>query len=219
MPVGKLVRQRLKEIKRTPGELAEAVQLPKKYVDELISGKRRPPLPGRTDVYDRMTTFLKLSRNDLALCATAEREASAPKRAPLPKANVRRMLLELCEERTAEELESRRAENGGAEMADYTQRLLDIIQGAVRRMLDDQIGLRLSAQGSGRSYEAMRLRVLEFLDATPDTLTTDDLQKFFEPRLTMWDVDLDSGVLRVVLRSQEPRERQQRRRPSVGPSF
>jgi hypothetical protein len=219
IPVGKLVRQRLKEIERTPQELAEAVQLPKKYVDELISGKRRPPLPGRTDVYDRMTTFLKLSRNDLALCASAEREAMAPKRAPGPKASIRRLLLEMCEERTAEELEARRVENGGAEMADYTQRLLDIIQGAVRRMLDDQIGLRLSAQGSGRSYEAMRLRVLEFLDATPDTLTADDLQKFFEPRLTTWDVDMETGVLRVVLRSQEPRERQQRRRPSVGPTF
>ena len=218
MPVGKLLRQRLRETERSAEQLAEAVQLPREYIDDLIAGRRRPPQPGQTDLYDRMTSFLRLSRNDLALCASAEREATAPKRRSALKPTIRRQLLELCEPKTAEELEARRAQHGGAELMDFFQRLLEVTQGAVRRMLDDQIGLRIAAERYGGTYPAMRLRVLEFLDATPETLTTDDLAKFLQPRVTLWDVDLETGVLRVVLRSQEPRERH-RRRPSAGSAF
>ncbi len=218
MPVGKLLRQRLRETERSAEDLAEAVQLPKEYIDDLIAGRRRPPQPGQTDLYDRMTSFLRLSRNDLALCASAEREATEPKRRSALKPTVRRQLLELCEPKTAEELEARRAENGGAELMDFIQRLLEVTQGAVRRMLDDQIGLRVAAERYGGTYAAMRLRVLEFLEATPETLTMDDLARFLQPRVTLWDVDLETGVLRVVLRSQEPRERH-RRRPNAGSAF
>ncbi len=218
MPVGKLLRQRLRETERSAEDLAEAVQLPKEYIDDLIAGRRRPPQPGQTDLYDRMTSFLRLSRNDLALCASAEREATEPKRRTALKPTVRRQLLELCEPKTAEELEARRAENGGAELMDFIQRLLEVTQGAVRRMLDDQIGLRVAAERYGGTYAAMRLRVLEFLEATPETLTMDDLARFLQPRVTLWDVDLETGVLRVVLRSQEPRERH-RRRPNAGSAF
>ncbi len=218
MPVGKLLRQRLRETERSVDELAEAVQLPKEYIDDLIAGRRRPPQPGQTDLYDRMTSFLKLSRNDLALCATAERETTEPTRRATMKPTVRRQLLELCDPKTAEELEVRRAENGGAEMLDLIQRLLEVTQGAVRRMLDDQIGLRVAAERYGGTYAAMRMRVLEFLDTTAETLTTDDLVKFLQPRVTLWDVDLETGVLRVVLKSQEPRERT-RRRPSAEAAF
>jgi hypothetical protein len=218
IPVGKLLRQRLRETQRSPKELAEAVQVPPEYIDDLIAGRRRPPLPGQTDLYDRMTSFLRLSRNDLALCAQAERDATAPTRTSGPRANVRRLLLALCEPSTAEKLEARRARNGGAELTDFIQRLLEVTQGAVRRMLDDQIGLRIAAERDGRTYAAVRLQVLEFLDATPDTLTASDLAKFFQPRVTLWDVDLETGVLRVVLRAQEPRERH-RRRPNGKPPF
>jgi hypothetical protein len=218
LPVGKLLRRRLRETERSVEELAEAVQLPKEYIDDLIAGRRRPPLPGRTDLYERMTSFLRLSRNDLALCAEAERAAAAPTRRSGPKPGVRRLLLELCQPSTAEKLEARRAQNGNDELAGLIQRLLEVTQGAVRRMLNDQIGLRIAAQRDGRTYAAMRLQVLEFLDATPDTLTADDLAKFFQTRVRLWDVDLETGVLRVVLRSQEPRERHPRR-PGGGPTF
>ena len=67
-----LLRKRLKEINRSSQELAEAAQVPAEYVDDLIGGRRRPPMPGRTDIYERMTTFLKLGRNALAQCARAE---------------------------------------------------------------------------------------------------------------------------------------------------
>ena len=56
--------------------------------------------------------------------------------------------------------------------------------------------------------------MLEFLDATPDTLTTDDLTEFVQPRIARWDVNLETGVLWVAMRGHEPRERA-RRAPSA----
>jgi len=104
---------------------------------------------------------------------------------------------------------------------DFIQRLLDITQGAVRRLLDDQVSLRLAAGQRGISYEVLRLSVLEFLDATPDTLTTDDVVQFVQPRIARWDVDLETKVLRVALRGQEPRDRGRRglgeARPAITP--
>jgi len=211
--VGELLRQRLRETNRSAEELAEAAHVPAGYIEELITGRRRPPLPARTDVYERMTQFLRLGRNDLAACASAERAGSASTPAAGPSASIRRSLLALCEPETAGSLE-RRARQHDGELAELIQRLLNVAQASVRRVLDDQIGLRVAATQSGTTYLAMRVRVLDFLDATPDTLTADDLTSFVRPRIAMWDVDLQTGVLRVVLRTPDMNG-SHRRRPVI----
>ncbi len=211
--VADLLRERLRETKRTSRELADAAEVPAEYIDELIAGRRRPPLPSRTDVYDKMTRFLGLSRGDLAECANAERAGTAKADAARSEAGNWRLLLALCEAATARELE-RRARRGEAEPLDLVARLLGIAQGSVRRTLDDQIALRVAAAQRGVTYLALRLRVLEFLDATLGTLTPEDIADFVRPRIERWDVDLETSVLRVVLRAHEAQDRD-RRRPAV----
>src|SRR2546425_2220682 len=73
--VGQLVRRRLRELKRTPRELAEAVQVSEDYIVDIVAGRRRPPAPGRIDLYAPMARFLRLHRNDLPTCARVERSA------------------------------------------------------------------------------------------------------------------------------------------------
>src|SRR5258707_13635898 len=93
--VGELVRRRLRELKRTPRELADAVQVSEIYISDLVAGRRRPPAPGRMDVYAPMTKFLKLHRNDLPTCAKAERAGETKsKRRPHP--GIRRKFLALA---------------------------------------------------------------------------------------------------------------------------
>ncbi len=210
--VGDLLRERLRETKRTSRELAEAAEVPAEYVDELIAGRRRPPLPSRTDVSDKMTRFLGLGRGDLADCANAERAGAVGNGSRSDTGNWR-LLLASCEAATARELE-RRARRGEPEPLDLVERLLGIAQGSVRRTLDDQIALRIAAAQRGVTYVGLRLRVLEFLDATLGTLTEADIADFVRPRIERWDVDLETGVLRVVLRAHEAQDRD-RRRPSV----
>ena len=197
-----LLRQRLKEINRSAEDLALAAQVPSQYVDDLIGG--------RTDIYERMTTFLKLGRNELAHCARAERADAQATGGAGPNPAIGRELLALCEPATARQLARRRTAEGAAELAQVIQRLLDVIQGTVRRVLENEIALRVAAAQRGSTYLAMRYRVLEFLDATPETLTADDVAEFVAPRVGLWDVDLETGVLRVVLRTEEPRGRQRR---------
>src|SRR5213596_4056663 len=93
--VGELVRRRLRELKRTPRELAEAVQVSETYIADLVAGRRRAPAPGRMDVYAPMTKFLKLHRNDLPTCAKAERDGETKSRRR-PHPEIRRQFLALC---------------------------------------------------------------------------------------------------------------------------
>jgi len=214
--VGALMRQRLGEIGRSAAELAEAIGVPPEYVEELIGGQRRPPLPGRTDIYQKMTSFLRLGRSEVTTRAIAERAGEPPTGRTVPRARVRELVMALCEPRTAKKLEQRRTKTGDTEMAGFVQRLLDVAQGSVRRALDDQVGLRVEAQARGTTYPAMRLRVLEFLDVTADTLSAEDLVQFVQPRIQRWDVDFETGVLRVVLHPKGPRttaQQQTGRRP------
>jgi hypothetical protein len=198
--VGTLVRRRLKELGRTVTELAEAVEVPVEYIEDVIAGVRQPTL-GRSDIYERLTSFLGLGRNDLAGCLPPEGKP----RSSGPGAQVRDLLLGLCETGTAEALERRRAKHGSAELAGLCQRVLDVAQGSVRRVLDDHTQLRLAAAECGRTYPDMRFRVLDFLDATPATVTIPALNEFLTPRIARWDVDLETGVLRVVMRPTERR--------------
>jgi hypothetical protein len=54
------------------------------------------------------------------------------------------------------------------------------------------------------------MKLMEFLDATPEGLTTEDCAEFVRPRIAAWDIDLDTQAMRIVLRSQEPAPRQVR---------
>src|SRR2546428_1103357 len=85
-----------------------------------------------------MTSFLRLGRNDLAACASAERADAARAAIPAPEAGVRRLLLDLCEPGTARTLERRRAQRGSAELAGFIPRPLDVTPSAVGRGLPAQ---------------------------------------------------------------------------------
>ncbi len=198
--VGELLLRTLKETEHSPADLAEAVQVPPKYLDDLIAGRRMLPRQGRTDLYEGMTSFLKLGRNELLVCAEAERAQTKPKRGAGPGPKVRKELLALCEPGTAKKLERDRHKNGAARLTDLTQRLLDTTQRATRRRLADQISLRAAATKGNSTYVAMRFKVLEFLDTTAHTLTTRDVAEFVRPLIDFWDVDIEENVLRVVLR-------------------
>lgn len=208
--VGQLVRRRLRELQRSPRELAEVAEVPERYITDLLTGRRQPPAPGRTDLYERMTKFLRLHRNDLSTCARAERAAGERgKQRPHPK--VRERLMALCDPGKARLIDRRLARKGSAPLDRLiAARLLDVAQGLMRRVLDDEVGLRLAASRNGRTYLEMRMRVLDFLDATAETLTADDHDDFLRPHIAAWDIDLETHTMRIVLRTHEPAPRQKR---------
>ncbi len=198
--VGQLVRRRLRELKRTPRELAEAVQVSEDYIVDLVAGRRRPPAPGRIDLYAPMARFLRLHRNDLPTCARVERLAEpAARRRPDP--GVWKLLFELCEPGKARLLARQLAKPEGAALEHLiVGRLLEVAQGFVNRRLEDEVGMRVAATREGRSYLDMRMRLLEFLDASPDSITVADCEDFVRNRIVFWDIELDTRAMRIVLR-------------------
>lgn len=216
--LGQFVGERLEDLDRSVEELADAVHVPVGYLKDLIAGRRRPPLPERTDLYGPMTSFLKLGRDDLAACATAERAKAVPPKPAPPNPDVLRLLLALSEPETAKRLKRRRAKYGDAELIGFIERLLAQIQVAVLRVLADRVTLRVAAERSGSTFADARLKVLEFLDTTPETLTVDHAERFIKPRVAQWGADFERGVLRIVMRAQDA-PGAQRRRPTTSGTF
>ncbi|MCH7475925.1 MAG: hypothetical protein IIA27_14835, partial [Gemmatimonadetes bacterium] len=194
----------------TSEALAEAAEVPIGYIDDILSGNRPPLRPGRSDLYDRMASFLKIALSDIEACAKFELPDPSTSKPRMPKPAIRSVFLDLCDPKSARQLEARRAKNGPAELIGFIQRVLDVVHREVRRSLADRVGLRLQARHSGKAYEVARVEVLEFLDATAATLTATEVSKFVQPRIAKWDIDVDTGVLRVVMRGQEPAGRRPR---------
>jgi hypothetical protein len=194
------VVRRLRQLKRTPSELAAAARVSETYITEIMAGRRRAPAPG-SDVYVTMGKFLGLHRDDLPSCARAERAAERPgQRRPSPE--VRRLLLDLCDPQQAKTITRRLARPDGAELEwVIVSRLLEVARGFVIRRLEDEVGLRVAAGREGREYLDVRMRLLEFLDAVADSVTTEDCMDFVIPRIALWGIDLESRTMRIQLRS------------------
>jgi len=158
-----------------------------------------------------MTKFLKLHRNDLPTCAKAERDGETKSRRR-PHTDVRRQMLDLCIDPAHARMLARRLGRKDGVMLErlIVGRLLEVAQGFVRRQLDDDVGIRIAASRDGCTYLEHRMKLMEFLDATPEGLTPHDSDEFVRPRIAGWNIDLETNAMRIVLRSQEPAPRQVR---------
>src|SRR6266480_4597545 len=96
-----LIRERLKELGTEQRDLAVAAQVTESYISQLLTGKKAPPAPERTDIYDRMETFLRLPAGKLATLADLQRTDALKRKladppTPLFK-EVRELILRKCE--------------------------------------------------------------------------------------------------------------------------
>src|ERR1041385_4103858 len=69
MDVALVIRQRLDELQLDQRDLARAASVTESYVSQILTRKKAPPAPDRTDIYDRMDRFLKLPQGELARVA------------------------------------------------------------------------------------------------------------------------------------------------------
>ena len=71
MDVALVIRQRLDELELEQRDLARAAHVTESYVSQILTGKKLPPAPERTEIYERMDRFLKLPHGELARVAEA----------------------------------------------------------------------------------------------------------------------------------------------------
>src|SRR5437773_2169035 len=80
-----------------------------------------------------------------------------------------------------------------------TQTLLDVVKRVAKNELENDYWLRMVAQLSGRSYEEMRVVVLEFLDTDIFHVSAENCVSFLDPLIESWDIDLATFGLEIVL--------------------
>ena len=199
-----LIRHRLRELGTDQKDLAAAAQVTESYISQLLTGKKAPPAPERTDIYDRMEAFLRLPTGNLATLADIQRTDALKRRladppAPLFK-EVRELILRKCVPEKARSIRSMfEKEPFGALERLVTQKLLDVAKRTTKGGLEDEHWLRLVAQLSDRSYEQMRVVVFDFLETDLFNVSADNCDTFIDPLIESWDIDLATFGMEIVL--------------------
>ena len=204
MDVSFAIRQRLEQLGLQQRDLARAARVTESYVSQLLSRRKAPPAPNRTDIYEKMDKFLKLPKGELARLADAERKEELKRElgqesVPLFQ-EVRALILAKCHPDRARDVRVIFEKQAFGELEQLvTQKLLDVVKRVARTELENERWLRLMARLGRRSYEAMRVMVLEFLDADIFHLSAEQCTAFLEPLIASWDIDLAGFGLEVVL--------------------
>jgi transcriptional regulator with XRE-family HTH domain len=202
--VSLVIKQRLSELGLDQRDLAAASQVTDSYISQLLTRKKAPPAPGRTDIYDKMGEFLKLPPGELSKLADLQRQEQLKKRVTEPPRPLfkqcRDLILRKCQTETQNEVQRIFEKEPFGELERLvTQKLLDVAQGIAKEELRSEEWLRLMAQLSGRSYEQMRVAILEFLDTDVFNISADNCVSFLDPMIDSWDIDLKTFGVEVVL--------------------
>src|SRR5213595_2230619 len=204
MDVALVIRRRLEEFGLEQRDLAQAAQVTESYISQLLTGRRAPPAPNRTDIYDKMDKFLKLPTGELARLADHERKEQLKRElgdepAPLFR-EVRALILRKCQPDSERHVRAVFEKEPFGELERLvTQKLLDVVKGLAQQELENESWLRALAELGGRSYAAMRVLVLEFLDTDIFHVSIEDCVSFLDPLIESWDIDLATFALEIVL--------------------
>jgi len=199
-----LIRHRLRELGTEQRDLAAASQVTESYISQLLTGKKAPPAPERTDIYGRMETFLRLPAGRLATLADLQRKDALKRKladppTPLFK-EVRELILRKCEPGKEHPIRAMfEKEPFGALERLVTQKLLDVAKRVTKEEWDDENWLRLVARLTDRSYEQMRVMVLEFLETDVFNVSAENCVTFLDPLIESWDIDLATFGMEIVL--------------------
>jgi hypothetical protein len=185
-------------------DLAAAAQVTESYISQLLARKKMPPAPERTDIYEKMSRLLKLPPGKLATLADLQRKDELKKSlsdppAPLFK-EVRELILHKCSPTKEETLRAIFEQHPFGELERLvTQKLLDVVKRIAKEELENDNWLHLVARVGHRSYEDMRVIVLEFLDTNIFNVSVENCVSFLDPLIESWDIDLASFGMEIVL--------------------
>lgn len=174
------------------------------YISQLLTGKKAPPSPERTDIYGRMERFLRLPAGALAGLADHQRTEALKRKLTEPPAplfkEVRELILRKCPPGKEKPLRAIfEKESFGTLERLVTQKLLDVVKRVASAELEDETWLGLVARHSDRSDEHMRVIVLDFLETDVFNVTAEHCVTFLDPLIESWDIDLATFGMEIVL--------------------
>ncbi len=204
MDVCLVIKQRLGELGLEQKDLASAAEVTESYISQVLTRKKLPPAPDRTDIYEKMAKFLKLPSDKLSKLADHQRREELKRNlgdppAPLFK-EVRELILRKCAPAKEKQIRAIFEKQPFGELERFvTQKLLDVIKNVAKEELNSENWLHVVARLTGRRYEQLRVTLLEFLDTDVFNLSPENCISFLEPLIESWDVDLTTFGMEIVL--------------------
>ena len=204
MDVCLVIKERLAALGYEQKDLAAAAEVTESYISQLLTRKKLPPAPDRTDIYEKMGKFLKLSSGKLARLADVQRREELKRGFEDPPAplfeEVRELILRKCAPEKQQQVQAIFARQPFGELERLvTQKLLDVVKRVAREELESEKWLHTVARLSGRSYKQMRVMILEFLDTDVFHVSGENCVSFLNPLIESWDIDLSTFGIEIVL--------------------
>ena len=204
MDVSLVIKHRLQELGLEQRDLASAAQVTESYISQLLTRKKAPPAPNRTDIYDKMGEFLKLPNGELAKLANLQRQEELKRKLADPPTalfkEVRELVLRKCKPDKQNQIRAIFEKQPFGELERLvTQKLLDVVKRVAKEELESENWLRLVGRLSNRSYEEMRVAILEFLDTDIFDVSIENCVTFLDPLIESWEIDLATFGVEIVL--------------------
>ena len=204
MDLPTIIRQRLDQLGYEQRDLAGAARVTESYISQLLTRKKAPPAPERTDIYGKIEEFLKFRRGELIKLVELQRQDELKRKLAYPPAplfkEVRDLVLRKCKLDKQQQVRTifERQPFGELELL-VTQKLLDMVKRVAKQELESESWLRLVGSLNKRSYEEMRVAILEFLDIDVLNVSIEHCTSFLDPLIESWDIDLATFSLEIVL--------------------
>lgn len=212
MNIRELIKHRLEKLGHEQRDLAATAQVTESYISQLLTGKKSLPAPNRSDIYEKIEVFLKLPPGELTKLAESQRREELKRKIeesakPLFQ-EIRELILRKCKSEKTKQLRLifEREPFGEIERL-IAQKLLEAAKGVAKEEWKDENWLRVVARLNHKSYEEMRVIVLEFLDTDIFNLSVQNFIYFLEPLVESWDIDLVTFGMKIVLAPELGRER------------
>ena len=204
MDVCLVIRERLEQLGLEQKDLAAAAEVTESYISQLLTRKKLPPAPDRTDIYEKMGKFLKVSSSKLGKLAELQRREELKRDFEDPPAplfqEVRSLVLRKCTPKKQQQMRVIFEKQPLGELERLvTQTLLDVVKRVAKEELKSEKWLRSVARHSGQSYKQMRVTVLEFLDTDVFHLSAENCVSFLDPLIDSWDINLSTFGMEVML--------------------
>jgi transcriptional regulator with XRE-family HTH domain len=204
MDIGLVIKERLEQLGLEQKDLAAAAEVTESYISQLLTRKKSPPAPDRTDIYEKMGKFLKLSSGRIAKLAELQRREELKRDFEDPPAplfhEVRELVLRKCAPAKERHIRAIFEKQPLGELERLvTQTLLDVIKRVAKEELKNAKWLRSVARHNGRGYKQMRVTILEFLDTDVFHLSAGNCVSFLDPLIDSWDIDLSTFGMEIAL--------------------
>jgi transcriptional regulator with XRE-family HTH domain len=199
-----VIKRRLEELELEQKGLATAAEVTESYISQLLTRKKLPPAPDRTDIYEKMAKFLKLPSDRLSKLAELQRREELKRDLAGPPAplfrEIRELILRKCVPGKEKQVRAIFEKQPFGELERLvTQKLLDVIKKVAKEELHSENWLHLVARLAGGSYEQMRVTLLEFLDTDVFSLSPENCVSFLDPLIESWDLDLTTFGIEIAL--------------------